>query len=265
MTEISTLQVIEVWLAVGFTLMMLSFLYKDNPLFKLGEYIYVGLSAGYGLSYAWYVVVWPDLMLPLHRVITSTMGYPLPVDKPLEPYESFWLIIPLVLGIFMLTRFSSKISWLSRYSFAFIIGAGSGMYIPNAISATIFKQIIPTLQPLWGKNVTLLQTANTVIILIGVLSVLIYFFFSVDHKGIIKVIARTGIFYMMIAFGAAFGYTVMARESLAIGRLTKLVNWSKTDDYYYAPIVLFLVVAIIITLWEVLRKRTPASPDSQGS
>ncbi|MBI5777898.1 MAG: hypothetical protein HZA49_00380 [Planctomycetes bacterium] len=259
---IFTLQVIEVWLAVGFTLMMYSFLYKDNPLFKLGEYIYVGLSAGYGLCYAWYVVVWPDLILPLKRVTLHTLNYKL--DTQLEPYETFWLIIPLVLGVFMLTRFSSKIGWLSRYSFAFIIGAGSGMIIPNAISATIFKQIIPTLQPLWGKDITLLQTANTIIILIGVLAVLIYFFFSVEHKGVIKGVARTGIYYMMIAFGAAFGYTVMARESLAIGRLTKLVNWSKTGDYYYAPIVLFFVVAIIITLWELLRKRTPANPESQS-
>ncbi|MDI6733741.1 MAG: hypothetical protein QME51_08895 [Planctomycetota bacterium] len=257
--SISTLQVIEVWLAVGFTLMMYSFLYKDNPLFKLGEYIYVGLSAGYGLCYAWYVVVWPDLVLPLKRVIGCTLGQPLPVDKPLESYETFWLIIPLVLGIFMLTRFSAKIGWLSRYSFAFIIGASSGMIIPNAISANIFKQIVPTLQPLWGKDITILQTADTVIILIGVLSVLIYFFFSVEHKGVIKGIARVGIFYMMVAFGAAFGYTVMARESLAIGRLTKLVNWAD-KEYLYASIILFFVVAGIIILWELLRHKEHRIP-----
>ena len=63
------------------------------------------------------------------------------------------------------------------------------------------------------------------------------------------------------AFGAAFGYTVMARESLAIGRMTKLVKWASAD-YYYASIILSITIAIIILLWELLRKRTPANPDS---
>lgn len=248
-------------MAVGCTLLIYSFLYKDNPLFKLGEYLYVGLTAGWGLCTAWFMVVWPDLLLPLSRVVKSYFGR----DVKLESNDTILLVIPLILGVFMLTRLSAKISWLSRYTFAFIIGSFSGMSIPLMISADLFKQIEPTLKSCWGKDVTMIQAVNTLIILVGVLTVLIYFFFSLEHKGVIKSIARTGVFYMMIAFGAAFGYTVMARESLAIGRLTKLVNWSKTSDYYYAPIVLFFVVAIIILLWELLRKRTPANPDSQGS
>lgn len=269
-SNITSMQIVEVWLAVGFTLMIYSFLYKDNPLFKLGEYIYVGLTAGYGLCYAWFMVVWPDLINPLSRVISAAFGKTL--DKPLESYETIWLIVPLILGIFMLARFSAKISWLSRYSFAFIMGAASGMAIPLVISANIFKQMVPTLQPLWNNdNMTLLQTAfqtndisiilgsvitvlSPFIILIGVITVLIYFFFSMEHKGIVNIVARIGIFYMMVAFGAAFGYTVMARESLAIGRITKLVKWASAD-YYYASFILLIIVTILIILWEILRKK----------
>jgi len=258
-TTITTTQILEVWLAVGCTLMIYSFLYKDNPLFKLGEYIYVGLTAGWGLCSAWFMVVWPDLIKPLSRVIGSYFGAQL--EKPLEPNETIWLVIPLILGLFMLTRFSHKIGWLSRYTFAFIMGTVSGMSIPLVISADLFKQMVPTLQPIWGQNMSFQQTGDALLILIGVVSVLVYFFFSVEHKGPVKTVAKIGIFYMMIAFGAAFGYTVMARESLAIGRLTKLVNWSKTSDYYYAPIVIFLVVAGIILLWELLRRKTPVNTE----
>lgn len=260
MQPVTTTQIIEVWIAVGCTLLIYSFLYKDNPLFKLGEYIYVGITAGWGLCTAWFMVVWPDLLLPLSRVIKSYFAS----DVKLESNDTILLVIPLILGIFMLTRLSAKISWLSRYTFAFIIGSFSGMSIPLMISADLFKQIEPTLKSCWGADVTIVQAANTLIILVGVIAVLIYFFFSLEHKGVIKSIARTGIFYMMIAFGAAFGYTVMARESLAIGRITKLVKWASAD-YYYASIILFFIVAIIIILWELLRKRTPASPDNQGS
>jgi hypothetical protein len=252
-TSITIRQVIEVWLAVGFTLMMYSFLYKDNPLFKLGEYIYVGLTAGYYLCYAWYIVVWPDLVKPLYRTVIATFGAKL--DKPLESYETLWLILPLIFSILMLTRFSTKIGWLSRYTFAFITGTVSGMAIPYAISAEIFKQMVPTLQPLWGNDMSIGQTLNILLILIGVIAVLIYFFFSVEHKGVVKTVARLGIFYMMVSFGAAFGYTVMARESLAIGRLTKLVKWA-SPDYYYASIILFIVLTILIIIWEILKRRT---------
>ena len=245
---ISNTQILEAWLAVGFTLMIYSFLYKDNPLFKLGEYIYVGLTAGWGVCVAWFMVVWPDLVKPLSRVISSYFGAKL--ETPLESNENLFLLIPLILGLFMLTRFSPKIAWLSRYTFAFIMGVVSGMGIPLAVSATLFKQIEPSLNPLWGKDITTLQTVNTVIILAGVVTVLIYFFFSMEHKGTIKHVAKIGIFYMMISFGAAFGYTVMARESLAIGRITKLVKWG-SKDYHYATIILLVVAILIVVAWEL--------------
>ncbi|MFA5795028.1 MAG: hypothetical protein WC980_08210 [Candidatus Brocadiia bacterium] len=261
MTEsITTMQIIEVWLAVGLTLMMYSFLYKDNPLFKLGEYMYVGLSVGYGLCGIWFQTLWPKLVYPLYRVVAYNLGKSIP--GPLEKNETLWLIIPLILGVLMLTRFSSKIGWLSRYTFAFITGTGAGIAIPYAVSAEIFKQMVPSLEPLWGKDVSLFQTINTLLILVGVLSVLIYFFFSVEHKGVIKRVARVGIFYMMIAFGASFGYTVMARESLAIGRITKLVEWAK-PQYYWATIILFFAVAILVTFLEITKKKPNPSESAE--
>jgi hypothetical protein len=57
---------------------------------------------------------------------------------------------------------------------------------------------------------------------------LIYFFFSSAHRGPLRPAARIGIYFLMISFGASFGYTVMGRVSLLIGRLTFLVNeWAR--------------------------------------
>ncbi|MEN8151250.1 MAG: hypothetical protein ABFS86_15650, partial [Planctomycetota bacterium] len=65
-------------------------------------------------------------------------------------------------------------------------------------------------------------------ILLGVLASLTYFFFSKPHTGFIGVTARVGIYFLMAAFGASFGYTVMARVSLFIGRVYFLVeDWIK--------------------------------------
>jgi hypothetical protein len=87
-------------------------------------------------------------------------------------------------------------------------------------------------------------------------SVLFYFFFSVEHTGPVRVAARTGIFFLMIAFGAAFGYTVMARMSLLIGRLTDLIEFA--GPQYGSPSLVLLagtVIGLIVWRWRV-RERT---------
>jgi hypothetical protein len=52
----------------------------------------------------------------------------------------------------------------------------------------------------------------------------VYFFFSKEHKGILKPISRFGIFLIMIGFGASFGLTIMGRVALAIGRIIFLLH-----------------------------------------
>jgi hypothetical protein len=70
-----------------------------------------------------------------------------------------------------------------------------------------------------------------VVVFVGVLSVLVYFFFSVKRAGPLKPVSRLGIWYLMIAFGATFGFTVMARISLLTGRaLFLLKDWLHLVD-----------------------------------
>ena len=60
------------------------------------------------------------------------------------------------------------------------------------------------------------------IMIIGVLAVLVYFYFSIEHRGAVGAVSRLGVWYLMLGFGAAFGYTVMGRVSLLIGRMNFL-------------------------------------------
>lgn len=239
------------WMATGLTLFIFSFLYKDNPLFKLAEHLYVGVSLGYTIVKAYDTVI-------VHLIV-----------KPIVEQGEFALLIPVAIGLLMLTRYVPKTAWMSRYAFAFIVGLGSGLAIPRTISSFILKQVEDTVRPLLsmagGDGVTfsmnLLNPAsnlNAIIILIGVSSVLFYFFFSIEHSGPGKVVARTGIVFLMIAFGAAFGYTVMARMSLLIGRLTDLIEFSHAS--YGRPTLWLLIVTIGVLLALSRRLATPPSP-----
>jgi hypothetical protein len=243
--------ILGAWMATGLTLFIFSFLYKDNPLFKLAEHLYVGVSVGYTIVKAYDTVV-------VHLIV-----------KPIVEQGEIALLIPVAIGLMMLTRYVPRAAWMSRYAFAFIVGLGSGLAIPRTISSFILKQIEDTVRPLLAMaggdgltfSMNLLNPAsnlNAIIILVGVTSVLFYFFFSIEHSGPGKMVARTGIVFLMIAFGAAFGYTVMARMSLLIGRLTDLIEFS--DSSYGRP-TLWLVILTIGAL--VVLGRRSANSTSQ--
>ena len=250
---IPTSSLIGGWVAVGLTLFIFSFLYKDNPLFKLGEHLYVGISVGYSV-----VVVWFEVFIRLVWHELAKGNY--------EP------LIPVMIGLLIWTRFIPKIAWLSRLAFAFVVGFGSGVAIPRVVSSYILKQIEDTVNPLvataggsvsFSLSFAQLQSwladpqsgINTIILLIGVVTVLFYFFFSVEHAGIGYATARAGIYFLMIGFGAAFGYTVMSRMSLLIGRFADLIKFS-SSDYGYATLVLLAVTIATLVSWELRRRRS---------
>ena len=240
------------WVATGLTLLIFSFLYKDNPLFKLAEHLYVGVSVGYTIVKAYDTVL-------VHLVV-----------KPIVEQGEVSLLIPVGIGMLMLTRYVPKADWMSRYAFAFIVGMGAGLAIPRTISSFILKQVEDTIRPLLSIggsdgvtfSMNLLNPAsnlNAIIILLGVSSVLFYFFFSIEHTGAGKAVARTGIMFLMISFGAAFGYTVMARMSLLIGRLTDLIEYS---DASYGRPTIWLLMFIVGALFLLSRKGQEHPPDS---
>jgi len=48
----SLVDFLQIWIMAFFTLALFSFLYKDNPFYKLAEHIFAGLSAGYYVGWA---------------------------------------------------------------------------------------------------------------------------------------------------------------------------------------------------------------------
>jgi hypothetical protein len=189
-----------VTVAAFFTLSLYSFLYKDNPFYKLAEHIFAGISAGYYVGLVWHSVIKQQLWVPLFRE------------------SEYLLIIPGIFGILMFARFLPRLSWLSRLSLAFVIGNTAGITLIQQLHGMVLPQVRSTF-----VNVA---TFSGIVMVLGVISTLIYFYFSKEHKGTLGLVAQIGIWFIMISFGASFGYTVMARVSLLIGRAQFLLtNW----------------------------------------
>ncbi|KPK62307.1 hypothetical protein AMJ83_11255 [candidate division WOR_3 bacterium SM23_42] len=198
-----------VWIASILSLAILSFLYKENPFFRAAEHIFLGVANGYLVTFYWHRILMPILFRPLFQ------------------QGDLLLIIPFIIGMLYLTRFIPRISWLVRIPIAIYMGYWTGVLIPATIQAKIIKQVqgtILTAPNFQSWNAGTMGIVWSVTVFIGVLCTLSYFYFSREHKGVIGVTSRVGIVFVMIGFGAAFGYTVMARISLLIGKLQYLLG-----------------------------------------
>lgn len=212
-------EVLGILIATGITLALYSFLFEDNPLFKAAEHLYVGVGLGYQIVIAWFEYIKPEAYKQLLKYAV----------RPETPGEPAWALVPaIVLSAMLLARFIRPLSWMSRVPVAFIVGFTSATQIPNFIQANILKQVEDSIAPLYLSGVPGLTAAGyvlgQVIILAGVVSVLLYFFFSVEHKGAVGVGSRVGVWFLMIAFGASFGYTVMGRMALLVGQVRFLMQ-----------------------------------------
>lgn len=158
----------------------------------------MGISVGYFIVISIKTTVVPKLIFPLFK------------------QGDLLYLIPGILGFFMFLRFFPKLAWLSRISMALIIGAGAGVSIPAMMQAQIFAQMKASM----GSYASI----NNIIVALAVITTLSYFFFSREHKGALGTSAKIGVFFMMLFFGATFGYTVMSRVTLLIGRAQFLLG-----------------------------------------
>ncbi len=239
--QLSTSRTIGTWLAALMTLFVLSFLIRDNPLYKVAESVFIGISAAYWMVVQFWDQITPNLIGNLSPTLVRNWAMP---GLAADAQQDLVYIIPGILGIMLLWRLMPKGGWISRWPMAFFIGTFCGLRLVRFLQADFLTQIRNSIEPLYVKTVqtaadgsVVLDAAGSpvtgfdvwdslanVILIVGVLSCLVYFFFSFEHKGIVGKTAKLGIWFLMITFGAAFGYTVMGRIALLAARLEFLIN-----------------------------------------
>lgn len=200
-------ETIGIWVGAFFTLAIYSFLYKENPLYRLAEHLVVGISLGYGMVVNIDVVLMPRLINPLFS-------------------GNHWvLLIPGLLGLLYITRFIPGIAWLSRYPIAFVMGTAMGVAFPLTMKSNVLRQLEAAMIPFYQSGMPWHMVFGNIVLVLGTLAALIYFFFSKPHKGLFfGTGSKIGIWVIMLGFGATFGFTVMGRISLLIGRIQYLMG-----------------------------------------
>jgi hypothetical protein len=222
-----------VWFAALLTLGILSFLYNDNPVYRFAEHLFVGVSAAYWMVMGLWTTLVPNLFGKLWPGLTAKLFLP---GLEGTKHAPLWFLyfIPLAFSILLLMRLLPKGGHLSRWALAFILGTTAGLRLIAFLTADFMGQIRATLISVAGYRPALAaggapawsfeQLFWDLVAVIAILAALSYFYFSKEHKGAFGRLSRVGIWVLMVTFGAGFGYTVMGRIALLVGRVEFLLQ-----------------------------------------
>lgn len=211
-----------------FTVMILSYLIGDNPLFRIAVYVFVGAVSGYIASVIWWQVLKPRLFDALTTAIFS---------GSLE--QRIFIVLPLIGAALILAKISPRMAGAARLPMAFLVGAGAAVTIGGALLGSLIPQVNATinffdLQQAAAGNVNAGEVlGNGAIILIGTVSSLAYFHFgarqtadgSMRRNGLIEIIAWVGRLFIGITLGAIFAGVYIAALTALIERVSSLYSF----------------------------------------
>ena len=283
--EFST--ILGAWVAAFLTIGIFSYLYKDNPFYKAAEHLFVGVSAGYLLSLGFWTQLQPNLfgrLFPAKHYDPDTITYTIynmlsffsssifpegGIDKGHDQHLIY--LIPLALGVMMLLSLIPSFSWMARWGIAYVVGMAAGLKAYGYLNSNVLGQIKGTAVNLLDFSLPVFSLSspsifNNIIIFVGTICGLLYFYFSKEHKGLLGKASKIGIYFLMISFGASFGFAVMGRISLLIGRFTDLIKFSGSEYNYATFWVLFIIIgALGYAAFREENRSTIAPTDNVGS
>lgn len=207
------------------TILILSYLIGDNPLFRATVYVFVGVAAGYVAAVAVNEIILPLLLQP---IFTG--------EAFANPGLGLSLVVPLLGSLFLLFKISPRFSHLGQLPMAYLVGVGAAVTIGGAVLGTLLPQISATFD---GFDVSLAVERNTnaafmivngAAVLVGVIGTLAYFHFgasqkpdgSVRQNALVNVLSWVGRVYIAITFGVLFAGVYMAALTALIERMDSM-------------------------------------------
>ncbi len=188
---------IVTWIAALSAIAVYSYLFKETLVTRIIEHLFIGVGAGYAL----------------------VLGFENLRNKALTPIANgtnLTMIVPLLIGLLLFTRFVPRYRYLSRYTIALMTGVGTALTLRGTLVADLVGQIRAAIVPI--------TTINTLIVAVGTLGTVLYFFFTMPKNKTVAAGANIGKWVMMVAFGAGFGNAAMGRISQMIGQLNLILS-----------------------------------------
>jgi hypothetical protein len=201
------------------TLMVFSYLIGDNPLFRIAVYLFIGVASGYAATVVWHYVLVPKLFQALGSF-------------------NLLAIIPLILGLSLLTKLLPRISWIGSFAMAVLVGVGAAAAVGGALIGTLLPQAQAAIdgfdfRSTEGGTNAFLQLAEGGVMFLGTVFTLASFHFSAGRAAdgapkrnrIIEGIAWVGRIFIAITLGALFAGVYVSALTAMIERLSFILNF----------------------------------------
>jgi hypothetical protein len=211
-------QLAGLWVAALLTLAVLSYLLGENPLFRLAQYLFVGVAAGYAAALAWNHVLAPRLV----RLAGA-------------PSESWPYALFALLGLMLLARGWRPLSFLASIPLGLLLGVGAALALGGALTGTLIPQAAASLVSLapasYGGGLRGWAYAlDAAFMLFCTLAVLAAFQYRRVERGPLRLwdqgvqaLGRAGRWVIMVAFGAILAGSALTYFAVLQSRLDFLL------------------------------------------
>ncbi len=252
MATLTTIDIAGAWLSIFLTMCIFSYLYADNPIYKLAEHLFLGVSIGISVIEIYFGVFKPN-------VIDKLAG------------GDLWPLVAVALVAMLFAKMNRQTAWMARIPIAFVVAAYAGVKLTGEANANLMTQVaqtMPDLQQIWTDHGIWDWSADgagvfsALFLVIGLVACLLHFYFSAPHNRVMKGVSRFGVLVLMLSFGASFGYTVMGRISLCIGRVQEMLGLDRSSEQVaqiqpqLATVVCSVVVVGFLVAWRMQQARS---------
>jgi len=203
-------------LTSALTLMCWSMLYKENIFFTIAERTYIGIILGY----------------TIYRYSNTLYGS---ILVPLVGGKTEYLIV-LFFGALILTSLSKRYIYFSRWSMALLAGVGTGVAIRGGIYPMVITQIKEFAKPIIVSSPA--QSINNILIIIGTLTSLSYFFFTTKQMRALQYSSKIGQVFIMALLGMGFAGSIIDNTSFAI---SLMMDFTQPVAWWPIPIAIALI------------------------
>ncbi len=230
MGELSIIDLLGTIIAASLTVMVLSYIFRDNFLFRFAVYLFIGTASGYAGSIAWHNVLQPGLIDPIFSQGLAGI---------LDSSNIMTLVVPWLLVITLLLRISPLTSRYSGLPLALLVGVGAAVVVGGAITGTLIPQSLASMDSLNPTEIAPLtgetgfeRVINVLIMLVGTISTLSYFRFSTrrspsgraDLSPFMEWVSIVGRLFIALTFGVMYAGALSATIVILAERLQFLLT-----------------------------------------
>ena len=202
-------------IALLLTIAVFSGFFKPNLFYRFAESLFIGVSAGY-FAVVWYF----SIIKPAYQ--SAIQG-------------DLLILIPIFAGLLLFIPSNSDTAY-SKLRFipaAFIIIVTTAINIPVYFSAFIQEMIRTSIIPLLSfdesGNLQTDITLNAILSIVCVVSAMMFLVARYKNSNhFINTSGEIGRFFILVAIGSAFAYTLLSRLILFMGKIEFIMNAVRT-------------------------------------